>query len=284
MYGPWFNVGVVLLWLGTMTWLATTKILPSLLVGDPPSYQTILAGQDHEPPVAWILTLNGRKLGLALNTVAHTPDGLTQLHNRIHFDELPLAQLVPDLLQTLLSPESPLPTELPMEVVSTLVFDPLGRLSRFESSLKFQPEMDAIRVYGTAEGDQVNLSFHCGDSTYNTRLALPRKAMLYDGLSPNGRLPGLRVGQTWTMELYSPLRPPQEPVEILWARVESVQPIQWNGEMVDAFHVTYRTDPGASVGRSATPRVQLWVRPDGVVLVQQASVFNAKMTFTRLAD
>ena len=34
-----------------------------------------------------------------------------------------------------------------------------------------------------------------------------RKAMLQDAMSPQGLLPGLREGQTWTMEVYGPLRP-----------------------------------------------------------------------------
>ena len=45
MYGRWYTTAVVFCWLASMTWLVTTKILPPLQLGDPPSYAAIVAAQ-----------------------------------------------------------------------------------------------------------------------------------------------------------------------------------------------------------------------------------------------
>src|SRR5690348_13075216 len=43
MYSRWFSVAVVLFWVATMGWLIHHKILPPLVVGDPPTYRSIIA-------------------------------------------------------------------------------------------------------------------------------------------------------------------------------------------------------------------------------------------------
>ncbi len=69
MYSRFFNIAVCLMWISTMTWLITQKVVPSLWVGQPPSYQTILEAQQRESPVGWIVWLNDKKLGWALSTL-----------------------------------------------------------------------------------------------------------------------------------------------------------------------------------------------------------------------
>ena len=46
MYSRWFNAAVVVLWLATMSWLVTEKVLPPLLVGEPPSYHQVIEAQN----------------------------------------------------------------------------------------------------------------------------------------------------------------------------------------------------------------------------------------------
>ena len=49
MHSRWYSVAVVLLWLATMGWLVSQKVLPSLVIGEPPDYQAILAVQRGAP-------------------------------------------------------------------------------------------------------------------------------------------------------------------------------------------------------------------------------------------
>jgi len=92
----------------------------------------------------------------------------------------------------------------------------------------------------------------------------------------------LRRGQRWTVELYSPLRPPNDPVEIRIAEVERREPIVWADRTINTWLVVYRDDPGTSLGDQTDPRAWIWVRPDGTVLQQRVRVFGSAITFVRL--
>ena len=103
MNSRWYNTAVVVLWLATMSWLVTEKVLPPLLVGEPPSYRQIIEAQNRDPPVGWQVLWKGQPLGWALTDTKLQPNGLTtEIHGRVHFDALPLgaddARLAPALL------------------------------------------------------------------------------------------------------------------------------------------------------------------------------------------
>ena len=165
MNSTWYNVAVVLLWLATMTWLISQKVLPALLVGDPPSYETIIEARRGEQIAGWSMSVNGgtnqgqrQSVGWAINTTSCTPDGVTQIRSLVHFSELPLEELIPDWLQVNLVGGTGLSGTLEMEAKSNLVFDSFQQLSGFQSSLGFPPLDDTIRVNGALEGTQLKLS------------------------------------------------------------------------------------------------------------------------------
>ena len=286
MHSRWYSVSVLLLWLTTMGWLVRQKVWPSLVVGDPPDYQAILAVQKDSPPVGWSLVWNDRKnLGWAVTSTSPLPNGLTEVRSHVHFSELPLSDIIPEWLYGLLQPSDSRGIRLTMDARSALIFDPLRRLSQFESTIRFQPKVDAVKVQGRIEGARLFLSIHCGDSSPSeTDVPAPRNAILSDALSPLGYLPGLRLGQCWTVEVYSPLRPPTSPSEILHAAVEAKMPMTWNGRIVDTWEVVYRSDPGSALASAGSPRGKLWVRSDGAVLKQQVTVLRSTLTFVRTSD
>jgi hypothetical protein len=111
---------------------------------------------------------------------------------------------------------------------------------------------------------------------------LPQDALVGDALSPQTRLPKLRVGQTWTVPVYSPFRPPRCPLEILQATVERNEGITWNGRKVEAWLVVYSSDPGAGLDSAKTSRGKLWVRHDGTVLKQELMILSSRLSFVRL--
>jgi len=281
MCSRWYNVAVILLWLSAMGWLVVDKVLPPLCIGEPPSYREILDAQQQEPAVGWEMFFDGRPLGWARSSLSRLDDGTTEIHSRVHFNELPLQQLAPAWLRALIDqPDAP----LEMDAENTMTVDPLGRLSSFRSFLRLDPLEDAIKLQGIIDGNQLKLSVSLGGPPYPTKVYLPADALLGDALSPQTQLPGLHAGQTWTVPVYSPLRPPNRPLEILQATVEGSELIQWNDGREPAWLVVYRSDRGFGLGSDSTPRGRLWVRHDGTVLKQQVMLFNSTLTFVRLPN
>lgn len=283
MYSRWFNFAVVILWLSTMSWLVTKKLLPPLLVGEPPSYQTILRAQRRLPRVGWRMDLGGRRLGWALSTTRRLTNGLTEIRSRVHFDEFPLRDAVPGLLATVLGLAPGQVHSPELDADSTLIIDALGRLSRFESSLRIDPLRDPIKLQGAVEGAQLKLAVRVGDSFHTVTEHFPQDALLGGAFSPHTQLPGLRAGQTWTVPACSPLTP-NRPLEILQAKVEGTEPVIWGGRPEQTWLVVYRTDPGRSLGGEETPRGRLWVRRDGTVLKQEVRILECMLSFVRLPD
>ena len=172
---------------------------------------------------------------------------------------------------------------LRMDARSVLTIDSLGHLLRFDSSVRVDPFHDVICVRGTVEGRQLQLKVRSGETSFTSEAFLPSDALLSDALSPQTRLPGLREGQTWTMPVYSPFWSSKNPLEIVHATVESLEPIIWNGDPENCWLVVYRSDPGSG-GISQDPRGRLWVRRDGAVLRQQVFLFDSIIRFDRLPD
>lgn len=283
MSSRWFNLVVVLLWIATMSWLVTTKVLPPLLLGEPPSYETILAAREDERPVGWRLSWNGRPVGWAISEMERI-NGLAEIHSRVHFEELPLEEMTPAWLQAFFRIVDGPPPNTPMDTVSMVSIDPLGRLVQLESSVHLGAVKDVIVVSGSMEEGQLRLVVRSGEFSYETEIPIQSHALLSDSLSPQTKLPGLHLGQTWKVRTYSPLRAPNSPVELLEATVETMEPIVWGGEQLDVWLVVYRSAPGSGLSNARSPRGRLWVRRDGTVLKQEVHFFNSAMAFVRLSD
>lgn len=302
MTSRWFNVAVVLFWLLTMSWLVRDKILPSLVVGDPPTYRTILEGQEsYDVPVKWSIWLNDSPLGWAEAKSHLLDNGVTEMSSHVRINRLPLAEIAPgwmnSLMNLLAGGEEWSELQLGVDARSNLDIDPLGRPIGFysralmgdEGSLPDEVRLDAQLVPGTAqvtiqgvvEGSQLKLKVRTGQLVYNTAAYLPPNALLGDALAPHGRLPDLKVGQTWTMPVYSPLRPPTSPVEVLKATVDRREPILWRDQFVDVYVIEFRNDPGTELSNNQAARARAWVRSDGTVLKQEVMLMSSKLTFER---
>jgi len=284
MNSTWYSVAVVLLWLATMSWLVSQKVLPALLVGEPPTYRTIVEAQQEEPLVGWTMSLNGRRVGWAVSKTSVLLNEMTEVRSRVRFEDLRLGEVTPEFLRSLVIPEVGREVSIQLEAKSEFVFDPLQRLSQFVTSVGFPGMDDVVKVRGALDGTELMLSVHAGELNYQIETVLPQKALLSDALSPQAKLPGLREGQTWNVEIPSPFRPPNNPVEILQATVEGMKQMLWDGETVDTWLVVYRSDPGAGTANTRSPRVRLWVREDGTVLKQEANLLGSVVTFVRLSD
>ncbi len=282
MYSRFFNIAVCLMWLLTMTWLITQKVMPALWVGQPPSYQAIVEAQKKEP-VGWSLWINNKQLGWALSTLEEQGQGPKEIRSYIHFDELPIAELTSGWGRALFRLIEQPAGKYEMDVENILTIDSLGKLLRFDSRIQLDPLKNILRMQGIVDGQQLHIEILSGNFSYSSDVSLPQHALLNDTLSPQTQLPNLAIGQTWAVPALNPLHPTTNLVEVLRATVEEKEPIYWNSGIYDAWVVVYRSNPGAGFGAKSGSRGKLWVLEDGTVIKQQAVIFDSILSFVRMS-
>ncbi|MGW8256370.1 MAG: hypothetical protein ACWGMZ_02675, partial [Thermoguttaceae bacterium] len=151
-----------------MTWLISQKVLPSLLLGQPPNYQTILEAQQKRPIGAWSLGLNAKQLGWALSTLVQEPSGLRKLRCRVHFDEVPLAELTSGFFHAIVRGINHHVAKLKLDASSSVSIDPLGNLVRFDSELKLYPINSVVRMFGVVvEGGRMHVEIRSDTFKYS---------------------------------------------------------------------------------------------------------------------
>jgi hypothetical protein len=284
MNSRWFNTAVVVLWLATMGWLVKEKVLPPLLIGEPPSYSEIIKAQNNELPVGWTVSLDGQQIGWAVTETKPQKTGVTEIHGRAHFDTFPIQAVTPGWIQPFSGfLGQPIP-KLQMDARSELLIDSFGHLIRFDSTVRLDPWSETVSMRGTVEGGQLQFDVRSGELSFSYMIPLPPKALLSDTLSPQSRLPGLHIGQTWSVPIFNPLWPSKSPVEIIRAVVEDTQPIFWGGVNENAWLVVYRHDSGSGKEGTQAPKGKLWVRRDGAVLRQEVTLSNSTLQFVRMPD
>jgi hypothetical protein len=295
MASRWFTITVVLFWLGTMTWLVDQKILPSWRIGEPPNYRTMFGTTAATAAVGWTISVDGHNLGWAISCLDPLEQGGSQLRSRIQLVRLPLATMTPGWMASfvrMVEQAGNVP-ELSMDIdASSLIsLDTLSQPVEFRALADigyggqlsyFEPGM-RISVRGVVEGSYLRLVVRTGDNVSRTRVYLPSGALLGDSLSPHGRLPGLRIGQTWAVPAYSPFRPPNSPLEVLHATVEERESIHWDGRAVPTLLVTLRSDAGSGLTTAQNVRGRMWVAADGMVLRQDLLLNGSRLSFERVA-
>ena len=274
-----FQAVVVLLWLATMSWLMIAKVLPPLLVGEPPTYRSTMPEPDRL--IGWQIDWNEQPLGWAATRSVGSEGGGAEIHSRLVLNKLPLNELLPVWLGSIVRRQV---GSIDFDARSRFDIDPLGRLAGFDSRVRLSEMENAIRMIGMVDNSQLELSVQVGDFKYRKQMYLEPGALVGNELSPQAEFSGLRLGQAWTLRSYSPFRSPSSPLEVLAAKVEREEVIDWAGAAVDTLIVVYRNDSGAGGGNAATPRGTLWVRSDGKVLRQEIQVLSSVMRFVRLTD
>lgn len=301
MSGRWFNVAVLVFWLAAMSWLVVAKILPPLIVGDPPSYRTILEAADgpRGGVTGWDILLDGRPLGWAVTQTERRVEGVSELRSRVRLFRLPLAELAPAWF----SPAMKLlggggdASEFDMGLDSSAMVEigPLGRPVGVRSFTHLGPAGERlpdeqwlsqaflkITLRGVIEGDQMQLTLQTGDIVQKSNLYFPSEGLLADALAPQSRLPGLRVGQRWTVPVSNPFSSATGKLDVLVAEVVRSEPILWDDRLLSTLVVEYRPDPSGQLSNNQQPTGHAWVDKSGRVLKQEAHLGAARLTFVRL--
>lgn len=299
MFSRWYTIAVALFWMAAMGWLFQQKLLPPLLVGDPPNYRTILNEETVDNlPVSWDVFLNDRELGKATTRTERQKEAVSEIQSTVDLNELPLREIAPavfSLVSKLLGEDAnSIDSRISIHAESTLQVDPLGHANNFRSTIKLQPPSGesgkrsplaglnlTLSMRGQVVADQMEIKVKFGDFERQTEIYLPADALIGDVLSPPNYLPELRVGQTWTVPIYSPFRDPSDPMEILHATVERKELTRWHDALVHTLVVAYRNDPGRGMSGDQNVRAQAWVDERGQVIKQEVALPTVRLQFVR---
>ena len=291
-----YRLAVLALWLAAVGWLVIHRILPSLLIGEPPVYESASFDKPR-PPVAWRLDLGGKPLGWAVSeNISTQATETTEIHSLVHFDGRRLEQLLPLAVRAslLVGGQFAGPSEMEVES-SMLINNPLKQVQHFSTKLRTHPGTGQSLVYitGDVDGDKLKLSFRIGEMALeNMEVSMP-EYKIRDSFSPEMELRGLHLGQTWTIDTYSPLALASHPMdmlrkrpptEVLLATVEDRVPLVWNGKLQSTWLVVYRTDASQGPGSEKNIRNKLWVRKDGTVVRQEVWLGDERLCFTRMPE
>lgn len=277
---PWFTPIVVVFWCVTSGWLLVEKILPSLAPGSPPGYQAIYTSESGLIPVAWTVQWNDQPLGWAIAESQRTAPGGLLVDSRLHFDRLPLEEIVPAWTSLLVRKSLPKGGGLTFDARGRLNIDAAGDLRSFMSVVNVPGSTEQVQLNGTVDAGTVRVQVQAGEIRYETTRHLPERMMIGDELSPQATMPGLFEGRRWTVPISSPLRPGAAPIEILHAEVGPEETIYWEGRLVRVHPVAYREDPASH----RAPRSRLWVDRSGRVLRQESLLLGATLAFVRRSD
>jgi len=277
---PWFTPIVVVFWCLTSGWLLVEKILPSLSPGSPPGYQAMYTSEAGLIPVAWTVQWDDRPLGWAIAESQRTALGGLLVDSRMHFDRLPLDEIVPAWTSLLVRKVLPKEGGLTFDARGRLTIDATGELRSFMSIVNIPGSTEQVLLNGTVDSGTVRIHVQAGEMRYETTRNLPDEMMIGDELSPQATMTGLYEGRRWTIPVYSPLRAGSSPIEILHAEVGPEETIYWEGRLVRVHPVVYREDPSGH----REPRSRLWVDRTGRVLRQEATLLGSKLAFVRRSD
>lgn len=280
MNRPWYAPLVVVFWLVTTGWLFLSKILPAILPGAPPGHQAHYTADGQVVPVAWSVILDDKPLGWSISRAERLAGGAMRVESLLHFDHLPIGQLLPAWTRLLVRQAVPASAVLTLEATGRMEIDRAGRLTSFSSAIDLPGSDGRILLTGTVDDGEVTIVIRSGEMVYETKRFLPETMVLGDELSPHATLPGLVPGRQWTVPVYSPLRPAQSPIEILHAEVDGSETIFWDDHLVTVDVVSYRDDPSSH----REPRARLLVDRTGRVLRQEATTMGRELVFVRRTD
>ncbi len=278
-----FVTTVTLLWLSSMAWLVSVRILPSLGTGEPPVSQDYQTGKCVAWQVRWYnpQTAAQEPIGQAASVRLAAAAGGTDLYKRLTLVDLPLLDLAPSWLRLT-------PTEidnLSLDATTRLEFDAQGQFSGLQSWISLGDLPSALELSGCLQDSYLELEVRAGGLTYRAPVYLPNSQAFREMLFPAFKLPGLRVGQTWREEVYSPFRRPDEPVELVEAEVVGIEQLSIAAARVRTLRVEYRSVNGSGLSKQARLLAVSWVEPAaGVVLKREVMLGTTKLIFERVSS
>lgn len=272
-----FVCAVIVIWLGSMSWLMVDKILPSLHEGEAP----IAAGYEQNVPVAWRVYWGDRAVGHAASVRQQGVLNTTNIFNRVELADVPLLDLVPALMRRVVGEIG----NMKFVASTRLEFDSLDNFSKFTSQVSINEITPVLEMSGEVNGAFLELKVHFGDVTYEPKVPIANQSALSEALFPDAKLPYMYVGRRWTEEVYNPFRAPTSPVETLDVEVTGIENISFGEDNHRVMRVEFSGQPAPGVPEEARLQAIAWVRAsDGLVLRQDVIISTSKLRFERLTE
>jgi hypothetical protein len=271
-----FTGGVVLLWLVSMAWLVSARILPPFFLGEPPLSGVVR----QDEPVGWSIRVDGKTVGLAALQAVDGGNGTKEVHSWLKLDRVPRPKVAPAWLSPVLEPLR----SLSIEMRTRTSFDPLGDLSTFHTSIKLRDIDLPISIDGRVRGDKVMLTLRAGELKRSITHPWPANGRLANELTPESRLVRVYPGQRWRKEVVSPFSGPGKSLELIEAYVVGEQRITYDRAQVWTKLIEYRSVPPTGGSAESRLRGSLYVADDGRVLKQQAVFLGSELEFERMSD
>lgn len=278
---PWLIPVIIAAWAISMNWLVTAKIAPSWSENAPPGNQILYATDNKLIPVAWTVLWNDAPVGYAISRATRLPDRSLEVESLLHFDFMPLDEMLPLWLQSFVQPGMNRRITIPFDTRGSVVLDSRGSLQSFSSTVAIPGTEGRIALKGEVNDGLASVVVDAHGMLYDVERRIPDDVMVGDELSPQATMPGLSVGRRWTVPIYSPLRPAGSPIELLHAHVTGEQVFFWQDTLTRVHEVCYRTDPTAP---HHDPRFTMLVDMNGRVLKQDSIFLGARLTFIRRSD
>jgi hypothetical protein len=267
---------VVLLWMGTMSWLMVARILPPFFNGDPPGHGVLA----RDEPVCWDIEHDGKLVGHAVSEAVPGALGTTEIHSRVQLDGLEIRKLAPQWMSTIVRGIG----AISLDTRSRIVIDSLGNLTLFETRVRLNDLPLVMKVAGRVDGPDLVLKITSGDVTHTARYQVPINSLLSNELVPEPKMLQVYVGRKWQQEIYSPFRPPTSSLEVLQAEVVEESWFEGRGERTRAKKIEYRAMSPAGVAADNTLRAVVWVGDDGTVLRQDLYLMDTRLRFERRSE
>ncbi|HEY6565115.1 MAG TPA: hypothetical protein VIY86_11495 [Pirellulaceae bacterium] len=294
------QVLVIVLWLASMAWLWTTKIVPPRPDQSSPDYGVVGPGSEWTPDhFNWRIECNGDVMGNASTTLIR-PNGMPAvLQSEVTLDHVPAGKILTQLsgMWPAVAHASGLPSrefELSLRVRTRLHFDLDGKLVRLRCDVDLGHVADLVRIEGEVlpngrlsvraiAGDSLEPSDSQSRVLVDRIFPLQRDALVIDGFAPHPRWAHLREGQVWLVKTLRPFAP-MDPVQTLRAQVVRRELVAWNNELEAMYLVNFEDVRAAGITRTQQPLMQMWVRHDGTVARQRFALGGLMIDFVREMD
>jgi len=250
----WIGFGCVFLMLVGNATLFVRDVLPGLVVGEPPDPWCMLPADEERCAQVGIFDSANRLVGRSW-TLARAQGEFVKVESvtRLYPIQLP---------EELVTPHLRIDVDMLYRSADALVDELVMVIRGLPAVVELRGELITLEEFACKWRVGVPGSGPSG------RLVLDAQATRALGqvLRPFSRLPGLRVGQTWRLELLDPLahviqgfKSPEILAEPQIVRVSGVETITHRGRKVEAFVVETR-------------QTRAWVAPDGTVLRQEVEL------------
>jgi hypothetical protein len=263
------SLAILLFWAISSVALFSRDILPDLLIGSPPDLRSIALADRNPGPTKWALlvaddpaSIQLRSVGQAVTETQHKRDGWVRLTSEAWFDSgellkgTPFAQMQNERLV----------------VRGAYDIDASGNLERFHAAVRTSSSStDMLTLTGQVTKNNLEVTAYGPLHLMNWSKSFPYqpRGMVQNALGPIDRMPGLQVGQRWKSRMVSPITGRVEEVRVEVARKTL---ITWDSNPVWTLEVVTHVPPISA---------RTWVRPDGLVLRQEAPFPFVKLFMER---